>query len=123
MRQHSIHPSARFASCTFALIGSLLAGLASAATPVDPARLAAVVQQMEQQEMRSGRVSSYDRQRGTLIVGGVSIHVDPNQTAFSDDRRKPPAGGVAALRPGDRVTVRAVRVNGVLQAVQIIVND
>ena len=123
MRHRWIRSSARFAGCTFALTGSLLAGLTSAATPVDPARLTAVVQQMEQQEMRSGRVSSYDGQRGTLIVGGVSFHVDQKQAAFSDDRRKPPAGGLAALRPGDRVTVRAVRVNGVLQAVQIIVND
>lgn len=123
MIHRSILLSARFAGCVVPLAGCLLAGPALAATPVDPARLTAVVQQMEQQEMRSGRVSSYDGQRGTLIVGGVSFHVDPKQAAFSDDRRKPPEGGLAALRPRDRVTVRAVRVNGVLQAVQIIVND
>jgi hypothetical protein len=75
------------------------------------------------EEIRSGRVSGFDRIRGILVVGGQTWRVDPQQTAFSDDRAKPVEGGLLALRAGDKVTVRGQRINATLQAVQVIVHD
>lgn len=110
-----------------ALLGGLAVGLAGgpgalAHTIAMPAGSGAPTAVLVD-EIREGRISGFDRIRGILVVGGQTWRVDPQQTAFSDDRAKPVEGGLLALRPGDKVTVRGQRVNAVLQAVQVIVRD
>lgn len=73
-------------------------------------------------EIHRGRIGGFDARRGILVVDGTTFRVDPRIVAFSDDRPEPAKGGLSALRLGDTVTVRGVRSNGVLQAVQVVVH-
>lgn len=116
----------RAAAIALALVGSLGGTLATASAPVD-ARLVAAARATARENadngVADGRISGYDRRRGILVMGGQTYQVDPRLTSFSDDRREPAEGGLAALRAGDKVTVRSQRVGAQLRAVQLIAHD
>ena len=116
----------RAAALALVLLGSLGATAASARAPVDARVVAAAraaAPESADNGVVDGRISGYDRRRGILVLGGQTYPVDPRTTAFSDDRRDPVEGGLAALRAGDKVTVRSQRVGAQLRAVQLIAHD
>ena len=117
-------------SCAVALPLALAALIAASPTharaPVEvrsPAVAATSPRPEAAFEIREGRVSSFDLRRGVLVVDGIVHRVDSATTAFSDDRRERPKGGLASLRPGDKVIVRAVRIDGLIRATQLIARD
>ncbi len=99
-----------------------LAQASFARSVVVPGRPAVAVENAAYR-LHSGRISNVDLRRGVLAVDGQSYRLEASQAAFSDDRAEPPAGGLAALRIGDKVVVRSLRSSGLPLAVQIVVQD
>ena len=86
----------------------------TAATPANPATAETIT---------NGTITSIDAKRGVVAVSGKVIHFTPKGVTFSDDRRKPPPGGLEGLKAGDKVVVRSVMREGGNQAIQIVVKD
>ena len=130
MRRIDTHPTRRGTPRPLGLalalaFGTLLASQPAAArAPVEPRGPATAGLRPEPaQEIHEGRISGYDVRRGILMVDGQAFRVDPATTAFSDDRRVRPEGGLAGLRPGVKVIVRGVRRDGLMRATQLIARD
>lgn len=97
-------------------------GMAGAVT-VAGSNAAATPAKQPSEAVTTGTVSSIDTGQGLLVVSGRLYRFKPATVSFSDDRRKPAAGGLAGLKPGSKVTIHSVTREGANQALQIVVKD
>lgn len=100
-----------------------LVGLAQAVTVVGPSPTTSTRPNTSGEAVTSGTVSSINMERGLLAVSGRVYRFTLSGVTFSDDRKKPAAGGLAGLKPGTKVTVRSVARDGGFQAIQIVARD
>lgn len=68
-------------------------------------------------------ITSIDVKQGLLVAAGRTYRFDPANVAFSDDRRRPPAGGLSSLKAGSKVTLRTAAQDGGERLLQIIARD
>lgn len=71
----------------------------------------------------TGIVTSIDAKQGLLVVAGRTYRFDPEAVSFLDQRRAPPAGGLASLQAGSKVTLRVAAQDGTERLLQIVALD
>lgn len=111
----------RFGAGLIAAAGLLVAVQAGAVTIAGPG--AAVTAPESRVTVINSVVTSIDAKQGILVASGRTFRFDPANVSFSDDRREPPAGGLASLKAGSKVTLRTTVQDGTSRLLQIIARD
>jgi hypothetical protein len=68
-------------------------------------------------------IARIDAKQGILVAAGRTYRFDPATVSFADERREPPSGGLASLKAGSKVTLRATVQDGTERLLQIIARD